>query len=178
MNSIEVDEHVSPADRQQDHDDSSADVTKVVPVTESIRYRRRAQSAEKRAQDLAEELTQANEKIARMSEDLDSLQLDQKLARKLTAAGAIDLEAAVLIAKTRLQNQAEIDVDGCIEQLKSEKHYLFGAAPDASTPRKTAAVKDRVTPGQTTLERAARRAAQTRHRADLLEYLKLRRKLL
>ena len=178
MNSMGMDEHMSPTGQQQDHDESSTDATKVVPVTESIRYRRRAQSAEKRAQDLAEQLTQANEKIAQMSEDLDSLQLDQKLARKLMTAGAIDLEGAVLIAKTRLQNQAEIDIDSCVEQLKNEKHYLFGAVPDTAAPRKTAAVKDRVTPGQTTLERAAVRAARTRHRADLLEYLKLRRKLL
>lgn len=178
MNSIQMDEHMPLVDPQQDSDESSADVGKVVPVTESIRYRRRAQSAEKKAQALAEQLAQANEKITKMSEDLDSLQLDQKLAHKLTSAGVVDLEAAVLIARTRMQDRAEADVDSCVEQLKNEKHYLFGPSQEALTPRKTAGAKDRVTHGQTVLERAAARAAQTGHRTDLQQYLKLRRKLL
>jgi hypothetical protein len=178
MNAMEVDEQMLPVDRQQDSEESRTDVTKVVPVGESIRYRRRAQSAEKKAQDLAEQLTQANERIARMAEDLDSVHLDQKLARKLTAAGVIDLDAAVLIAKTRLQNETGVDVDSCVEQLKSEKHYLFGSSQDAATPRKTAGAKGRVTHSQTVLERAAVKAARTGHRTDLQEYLKLRRKLL
>jgi TolA-binding protein len=178
MNATEMDERMPTMDQRHDSDDSSADGAKVVPIGESIRYRRRAQSAEKKAEDLAEQLTQANERIARMSEDLDSLQLDQKLARKLTAAGAIDLDAAVLIARTRMQDDKAGDVDACVEQLKSDKHYLFGPAKEAVTPRKTAGAKDRIAPGKTALERAATRAARTGHRTDVQEYLKLRRKLL
>jgi hypothetical protein len=178
MNSTQADEHMELVERQQDSEEGSADATKVVPVGESIRYRRRAQSAEKKAQDLAEQLTQANEKITRMSEDLDSLQLDQKLTRKLTAAGVIDLDAAVLIARARMQGEAVTDVDSCIEQLKNEKHYLFGPSKEAVTPRNTAGAKDRITHSQTALERAAARAARTGHRTDVQHYLKLRRKLL
>jgi hypothetical protein len=172
-----MDEGMQLVGQQQGSEEESVDVTKVVPVGESIRYRRRAQSAEKKAEELAERLTQANERIARMSEDLDSLQLDQKLARKLTAAGVIDLEAAVLIAKTKLADEAEVDVDGCVERLKNERHYLFRLSQEAVTPRKTAGAKERVARGQTALERAAARAARTGRRTDLQEYLKLRRKL-
>jgi len=178
MNSVQMDEPMLSVEQRQDSEEGSADATKVVPVGESIRYRRRAQSAEKKAQDLAEQLTQANERIARMTEDLDGLQLDQKLARKLTAAGVIDLEAAVLLAKTKLQDGTDVDVDGCVEQLKREKHYLFGSSQDTATPRKTAGVKGRAMHGQTVLERAAAKAARTGHRTDVQEYLRLRRTLL
>lgn len=178
MDAIQMDEREPMVDEQHDSVASHVDATKVVPVAESIRYRRRAQSAEKKAQDLAEQLTEANERITRMSEDLDRLQLDQKLTRKLTAAGVVDLEAAVLLAKARTQGKAGADVDSCIEQLKNEKHYLFGSSQEAARSRRTTGAKDRVTYSQTALERAATRAARTGHRTDLQEYLKLRRRLL
>ena len=150
----------------------------LVPVVESIRYRKRAQSAERKAEVLAEQLAAANQKVAEMSEELTGLQVEQKLTRKLAAAGAVDLEAAVLVAKTRMQGKTEGDLDGCIEQLRKEKQYLFGGAAATATARKTAGAKDRVSAGQAAIERAAKRAARTGNRADLQEYLKLRRNLL
>ncbi len=62
-------------------------------------------SEEKNAADPAAQLAEANEKIARMSRDLDELQLEQKLTHKLAAAGAVDLETAVLVAKARMDGQ-------------------------------------------------------------------------
>ena len=93
------------------------DVTKTVPMVESIRYRKRAQSAEKKAEDLAEQLAEANQKVARMSRDLDELQIEQKLTHRLAASGVTDLEAAVLLAKARMKGAADGDVDACLEQL-------------------------------------------------------------
>jgi hypothetical protein len=153
------------------------DVTRLVPVTESIRYRKRAQSAEKKTQDLTEQLAQANQRIAQMSDDLAALELDRNLARKLTAAGATDLEAAALIAKARLSDNdnADGDLDTCIEQLKKEKGYLFNDVAPRVTSRKTAGVKDRVSSRQTALEGAAQRAARTQKPADMHAYLRLRR---
>ena len=154
------------------------DVTKTVPMVESIRYRKRAQSAEKKAEDLAEQLAEANQKVAAMSQDLDQLQVEQKLTHRLAAAGVTDLEAAVLLAKARIEGAADGDVDACLEQLKKEKSYLFGGSADTVTSRKTAGAKDRRTHSQTTLERAAGKAARTGHRTDLQEYLRLRRNLI
>ena len=157
---------------------SDADMTRLVPVTESIRYRRRAQSAEKKAESLAEQLTKANEKIAEMSHSLDDLQVEQQLIRRLVAAGVTDLEAAALMARARMEGKNETDIDSCVKQLRSEKSYLFGGSVETVTSRKTAGVKDRLTHSQTMLERAAKKAARTASRADLHEYLKLRRNLL
>ena len=110
-----------------------------------------------------------------MSEQLSDIQTEQKLMRKLTAAGTVDLETAVLIAKARMQGQTEADLDGVIEQLRKEKQYLFGGTSGAVTARKTAGAKERMPNNQTILERVAKKAATTGNRADLQEYLKLRR---
>jgi len=154
------------------------DGSRLVPVAESIRYRKRAQSAEKKLEVLTEQLAQAQAQTAKLSEQLSGVQTEQKLTRQLAAAGAVDLETAVLIAQARMQGQAEADVTGVIEQLKKEKQYLFGGATPGMMPMKTAGVKDRLTNNETILERAAKKAATTGNRADLHEYLRLRRNFL
>lgn len=157
---------------------SDSDGMKLVPVAESIRYRKRAQSAEKKIEVLTEQLTEANTQTAQMSEQLSSIQAEQELVRKLTAAGTVDLEAAVLIAKARAKDQNEADLDGVIEQLKKEKQYLFGGAPGTVTAKKTAGARERISNNQTIIEKAAKRAATTGSQTDLQEYLKLRRNYL
>ncbi len=133
---------------------------------------------EKNTIDPAAQLVEANEKIAQMSRDLDELQLEQKLTHKLAAAGAVDLETAVLAAKARLDGKTGADLDGCVAQLRKEKAYLFGGPAETVAPRRTTPVKDRMPANPTALEQAAQKAAQTGSRADLHHYLKLRRNLL
>ncbi len=157
---------------------SDNDSIKLVPVAESIRYRKRAQSAEKRIEALTEQLAEAKTQTAKLSEQLNDIQAEQRLTRTLAAAGAVDLETAVLIAKAKMQGQSEADLDACVEQLKKEKQYLFAGAGWAVTAKKTAGAKERTPNSQTILERAAKRAATTGNRADLQEYLKLRRNFL
>jgi len=149
--------------------------TKLVPVVESIRYRKRAQSAEKEAETLAEQLAQAKEEVSQMVERLKGIEDEQKLMRKLAAAGAVDLEAAVLIAKARAEAQNDADLDSVIEQLKKEKQYLFACGGSHVVAKKTAGAKDRMQNSQSILEKAAKKAATTGNRTDLQEYLKLRR---
>jgi glutamate mutase epsilon subunit len=157
---------------------SDNDSTKLVPVAESIRYRKRAQSAEKKIEELTEQLSQAKAKTTELSEQLSDVQTEQKLMRQLAAAGAVDLETTVLIARARLQDKEEADVTGVIEQLKKEKQFLFNAGSPGASPTKTAGARDRVTNNQTLLEKAAKKAAATGSRTDLHEYLKLRRNFL
>jgi hypothetical protein len=174
MSSIDANELLSETTTEQDDSDD----LKLVPVAESIRYRKRAQSAEKRTEVLSEQLAAANQKVSELSEQLNSLQTEQKLTRKLTAAGAVDLETAVLIAKARLQGNAQANVDEVVNQLKKEKQYLFDGAGETVTPIKTAGAKERTSHGQAVLEGAAKKAARSGNRADLQEYLKLRRNFL
>ena len=152
---------------------------KRVPVTEAIRYRKRAQSAEKQAENLAEQLAQAKSEVSEIAEQLKSVETEQKLTRKLATEGVADLETAVLVAKARIEGQTEADLDSVIEQLKEEKQHLFGGQKSIPmTSKRTAPAKDRAIVGvesQTVLAKAARKAAATGSRADLQEYLKLRR---
>ena len=157
---------------------SDNDSTRLVPVAESIRYRKRAQSAEKKIEELTEQLAQTKAQTAELSEQLSDIQTEQKLTRQLAAAGAVDLETAVLIAKARLQDKDDADVTDVIEQLKKEKRFLFTADSPGPVPTKTAGARDRVTNSQTLLEKAAKKAATTGNRTDLHEYLKLRRNYL
>ena len=171
MNSIETQEILSADTAGPGENDNS----KLVPVSESIRYRRRAQSAEQKIEALAEQLAGARAEAKTTAEQLSRIQVEQELIRKLAAAGTVDLETAVLIAKARIESDAEADMDSVIRQLKNEKQYLFTGTGGAVTARKTAGAKERAEGSQTVLERAAKKAATTGNRTDLQEYLKLRR---
>jgi uncharacterized membrane protein YkoI len=133
---------------------------------------------EKNTEDLAEQLAQANERIAEMSQEATDLKIDRQLMQKLAASGAVDLEAALLMARARM-NEAD-DIDQAIAQLKTEKRYLFasGSGGEKIAPRKTAGSKDRGGSRSALLEQAAQKAARTGSRADLQEYLRLRRSTL
>jgi hypothetical protein len=154
------------------------DNTKLVPVAESIRYRRRAQSAEKKVEALSEQLAEAKSQVKEMSGQLGDIQAEQKLTRKLATVGTVDLETAVMLTKAKMEGQPEADLDGVIEQLKKEKQYLFTGNSGSATVKKTSGVKERITNNRTAVERAAKKAATTGNRADLQEYLKLRRNYL
>ncbi len=173
MSQIDTDENILSEDIAG-HDDINNNL-KLVPVAESIRYRKRAQSAEKKIETLAEQLAQAKSQASEMAKELSGIRVEQKLTHKLAAAGAIDLETAVLTAKAKIEAEPEADLDSAIEQLKKEKQYLFSGTGATATAKKTAGAKDRMQNSQTILERAAKKAATTGNRTDLHEYLKLRR---
>jgi hypothetical protein len=172
MSQIDADENILSEDVEGQDDTKNQ---KLVPVAESIRYRKRAQSAEKKLEALTEELAQTKLQASEMAEELSGVRMEQRLTQKLAAAGAIDVEAAVLIAKTKIGNGTEADLDGIIQQLKREKQYLFSGTSAVAIAKKTAGAKDRMQNNQTILERAAKKAATTGNRTDLHEYLKLRR---
>ncbi len=155
---------------------SLSESLKLVPVAESIRYRKRAQSAEKKIEIMAEQLAESQAEATNAAEQLREVQLEQRLTRKLAGAGTVDLDAAVLIAKSRMKDSNDADLEGVVEQLKKEKPYLFGTESAGIVKvRRTAGAKDRMQNTRTILIGAAEKAAKTGNRTDLQEYLKLRR---
>ena len=88
-------------------EDTDSGDEKLVPVGEAIRYRKRAQGAEKEASDLAEEAKQLRELNEELTGELEAMCTDHELMRALSSAGAVDLEAAVLIAKSRMESGEE-----------------------------------------------------------------------
>jgi len=162
-------------DTVKESEEESAQEEKLVPVSESIRYRKRAQNAEQKAAVFEDELTKAKSQNEQLSEKLSRIEVENKLVEKLVSAGVSDLEAAISIAKSRIEAGKDLDIDNVVEQLRREKQHLFINAGLPGSPSKTSGVKQKVVSGQSVIERAAQRAARSGHRGDLLEYLKLRR---
>ncbi|MHC4740522.1 MAG: hypothetical protein ACYS8Z_01345 [Planctomycetota bacterium] len=172
MNAIESQEILSETEERTSDED-----LKLVPVAESIRYRKRAQSAEKQVESLSEQLAESQSQADRVAEELKSIRNEERIVRKLAGCGAVDLEAAILLVKAKLEGDPEADLDGVIEQLKIEKQYLF-VESESPSARKTSGARDRIRNSLSALERAASKAATTGNRVDLQEYLKLRRNFL
>ena len=161
-------------ERQEASGDEVAAEERQVPVSEAIRYRKRAQAAEKETADLQRQVAEGREEIGRLGTELEALRMERDLAGRLAAAGATDVEAAVLLAKSRLAADASLDAAGVVERLRQEKGYLFADTVRDEMPR-TAGARDRASAGRGALERTARRAAASGSRTDVHEYLRARR---
>jgi len=165
--------------------------TKVVPVSEAIKYRRRAQQAESRLQQIEQQLNELQSQFEEglehlataeargdeLQNQLESERLRARVERTLHEAGVTDLEAAVALLEKRSTLDPELDEDqlaGVVDQLLQDKPFLVAAAP--ALPGKTASARvDR--PGLSAqLAQAATRAATSGNRRDVAEYLRLRRR--
>ncbi|MFA5555022.1 MAG: hypothetical protein WCZ89_03990 [Phycisphaerae bacterium] len=158
-------------------DNASTDNAKLVPLAESIRYRKRAQSAEKKIQELTEQLNQAQKAAANLEKNLNQTALEQKLLCVLACEGARDIETALLVAKERISGLTDAEPQEVVRQLKQEKAYLFAEQniDEQAAAKKTAGARDRTNSNASVLERAAQRASVSGSIADLQQYLKLRR---
>ena len=170
MNQIE-NENLSTSEEE------TAQQQKLVPVVESIRYRKRAQSAEQKAVMLEEELAQSQATISRLNDQLQGIQTERQLSSELISAGATDIETAALLVKARLEKEPTADAATVISLLRKEKAYLFAEnnSSDIAAAPKTAGAREKMPSVTGTIQRAAKKASQTGSRADLQEYLKLRR---
>ncbi len=177
----QVDEVVLPG---AEEGQGEVDDVKLVPVGESIRYRRRAQGAEKRVEELAGELAEARAEATRLADELKATHREQELMRRLASEGTRDLEAAMLMAKARLAKDEKGDLSGVVEQLKKEKQYLFhrpssgqvGEKTSESVAVRTSSAKEQRS-GAGVLERSAKKAIGTGSRSDLQEYMRKRRSI-
>jgi hypothetical protein len=165
--------------------------SRLVPVGESIKYRRRAQQAEGRLQELEQQIKGVQEQLDHRSKELGlaEAQRDEarhqlivgenrsKAERMLAEAGAVDIEAASLLLSKRVDFGEELNADGLarrVEQLLLDKPFLRGSPP-AGLPPKTASARASGAAGLAQLTRAADRAASSGDRRDVAEYLRLRR---
>jgi len=151
----------------------------VVPVSEAIRYRKRAQAAEHQVEQLTTQLTELEQEHCAVKGQVDQMRQETELTQQLTQAGVKDLEAALLLAQRRLHdgNGEKQDVPHVIEQLRKERPYLFDAGEeiDVGLTRPTASVRTHSQTGVQTLSRMAERARTTGGRKDMQEYMRIRR---
>lgn len=171
MNQVDLENQVSS-------EDEGLGTEKLVPVSEAIRYRKRAQTAEKQVSELNEQLHKSREQNEQLSGQFEAVKFEQELTGKLTAAGVNDLEAAILLAKARVDTSEDGDIDSVVEQLKKEKGYLFSDIKEPVAASRTSGVREKTTTRHTLLAKAAEKAAATGNRTDVQEYLKARRQYL
>lgn len=147
---------------------------KLVPVTESIRYRKRAQQAEQQLRELQSQHQRLQGQLELARQTIDAVERRQKIDQMLVESDAVDLEAARLLTELAVEQMDEPDVAAAVEELRQRKPYLFrrrhsggGGASLSPRPRGN---------GSGTLDDAAEQASQSGDRRDLLRYLRLRRR--
>ncbi|MEX2212936.1 MAG: hypothetical protein WD768_02335 [Phycisphaeraceae bacterium] len=167
----------SPAEAEDITIDASAEAAaessvKLVPVTESIRYRKRAQAAEQQLGGLREQMKSMESELAQQRQVIESLERRQKIDAILADADAVDLEVARLLTESAVEAMDEPDVAAAVQELRRMKPYLFrrSATPGAAAM----AAKSRQLTSAPASE-AADEAAASGDRRDLLRYLRLRR---
>lgn len=163
---------------------------KLVPVAESIKYRRRAQQAEGRLHELEQQLADLRAQLDHRNEELAVAEAQRDEARvQLVAtgnqrraerlmieAGVVDLEAASLLLSKRIDLAGELEEEAVrrgVEQLLLDKPFLV--RPSASLPPSTASPRSEKPGSFAQLTKAAERAVQSGSRRDVAEYLRLRR---
>ncbi|HUU92837.1 MAG TPA: hypothetical protein VM238_16725 [Phycisphaerae bacterium] len=170
-------------------------------IRESVKYRRRAQEAERRAeafeaeidslrqarQDreaaLQAELDQARAETEALGARLADLERDRSLERELVRAGCADTETALALARERLSDGGPPeDPAAFAKTLLAEKPHLRGAAstgpspaPSSLPPPTTGAKPAGDRAPHRTAQRLAERARQTGSAGDVMAYMRARR---
>jgi len=156
--------------------DDGVNGDRLVPVSESIRYRRRAQAAEQKLAELDGQLSQSNEQNRQLTEELEGIRLDSKLSESLVSAGVNDVETALLLAKQRMEaSEEQADVDSVVESLRKEKGFLFDRGRSIGGSVRTLAVREKAGGVRSAVEKAARNAVVSGSRRDVQEYMRVRR---
>lgn len=145
---------------------------KLVPVTEAIRYRKRAQAAEQQLSELQGKLKNVENELNKTQQTIAHLERRQKIDALLADADTMDFEVARLLTEAAVESMDEPDVALAIADLRRGKPYLFRQRAAASAAAMSARTRGNASPS--TIE-AAQVAAASGDRRDLLQYLRLRR---
>lgn len=174
----EVTETIQPDQDQMTPDGAEASTEaqpdageKRVPVSESIRYRRRAQNAEQQLEALQGEYEQISRQLEQTQRQLEQVERRQRIDQLLIESEAIDLEAARLLTEAAVEQMDQADVDEAVTQLRRRKPYLFRR----TSPISGGTLSPRLRGVSVELDEAAADAAASGDRRDLLRYLRLRR---
>jgi len=154
----------------------------MVPVSEAIRYRKRAQAAEQKVEMLTQQVEQQEQSQAEVQAQIDEAQWEMELAQELAKAGVFDVEAALLLAQKKMGSSGGKvgDVKRVIEGLRNERPYLFSSGIDevrATLAGPTNGVQVQGRGGSSRLTRMAQQAQESGSRKDMQEYLRLRRSM-
>lgn len=165
-----INEIVLPDAAPDEADDPTSD-EKVVPLSELIRARRRAQEAEAQAIALQDRVVELEKVLAEARSAMDAIERRQQIDLALLEADAIDLESARLLTELALGQMDDSDIHAAVNELRQRKPFMFNARRSrlgsamSGTPRQAA----------DSLADVAEEAARTGDRKALLRYLQIRR---
>jgi len=150
----------------------------LVPVSESIRYRKRAQAAEQQVESLSQQVQNMQTQLSQVQSQLDQANQDQFLTTALVAAGAKDIEAATLLAKKTLSD-SDKDVNATIADLRQQRPWLFDTTTGGpgALAHPTQAARHDPPAGREALHQLAQKARSSGSRQDMQAYLRLRRQM-
>ena len=154
----------------------------MVPVSEAIKYRKRAQAAEQKVETLTQQVEQQQQDQAEVQAQIDEARWEVKLTQELAKAGVFDIEAAMLLMQKKMDRARGKgdDVKRIIEALRNERPYLFSSGMDevrGMLAGQTTGVQGQGQSGASRLTRAAQQAQASGSRKDMQEYLRLRRSI-
>ncbi|MFB3894142.1 MAG: hypothetical protein ACE15C_19230 [Phycisphaerae bacterium] len=187
----------SQPQQQDEIDGADADggaqdgAARLVPVGESIKYRRRAQQAEQRLGQIEQQLNDLQAQVKAGGEQLTAAQVQRDearrqlqaaktrlaLERQLARSGVVDVETAAALLAERLeasQDHDEAAIASAVEQLLLDKPFLI-ARGHAGLPPRTAAAREPAAGATVQLSQLAQRATSSGDRRTVAEYLRLRR---
>ena len=149
----------------------------LVPVTQAIRYRRRAQAAEQQLGDLQSKLMQLQGELEQARLTASKLERRQNIDAMLSQADAVDVDVARLLTESAVEMMNEPDLKLVIEDLRRQKPYLFRHRNADGTFASASSMPARVrSSGVSQIQQAAARAVEAGSRTHVLDYLRLRRK--
>ncbi|QQE13587.1 hypothetical protein JD969_09050 [Planctomycetota bacterium] len=145
---------------------------KKVPVSEAIKYRKRAQVAEKMLTEMQDKVGSLSDELKETEETVKYLERKQHINSLLAQEEAIDLDAARLLTEIAIESMDEPDIEETIKDLRESKPYLFRSKHSICASAMPA--NEYIQNNE--IETAAVSATQTGNRADLLRYLRIKRK--
>ena len=144
---------------------------KVVPLSELIRVRKRAQEAETHAIELSARVDELEKVLAEARASVDAIERRQQIDLALLEADAMDLESARLLTELALGQMDDADVHTAVSELRQRKPFMF----KTKRSRSLSAMSGSPRQAADSLADVAQEAARTGDRRALLRYLQIRR---
>ncbi len=145
------------------------------PVSESIRYRRRAQAAERKLEIARRDLRSVESDLEAARAAISAIERRQQIDSLLVESDVLDLEAARLLTEAAVLSMEEEDVEEAVKDLREKRPYLFReTVREGRKVNGGMGVRSRKG-GSQGLRHAAEQASVSGDRGDLLRYLRMRR---
>ncbi len=164
----------------------STESVQMVPVSEAIKYRKRAQAAEQQIESLSEQVEEHQQAHKSAQTRLAQSELENELTRQLVDAGVVDTEVALLLLHEQLhRGEDDPNINKIIQTMQQQRPYLFNRLANGSAgemsyvpPGPTAGLPAPANGAAASLAKTAQLAQRSGSRKDMQEYLRMRRSIL